>query len=78
MRPRRRRSAFCHTVLLDWTPEIARLFALVPADWTPPLKVRVSGGLAHTTFSARFHTPGGHPSTARVRLPREDRVEVAP
>ncbi|MFN3582588.1 hypothetical protein [Phenylobacterium sp.] len=64
----RRRRPLLPTVWLDWTPDIARLFALVPANWTPPLRVKVSGGLRHATVAARFRTPAGHVSTARVRL----------
>lgn len=60
------------TVWLDWTPDVASLFALVPQDWSPPLRVRVSGGLRHTTFAARFLTPAGFHSTARVRLPHRE------
>jgi len=69
---RRRRRFLLPTVWLDWTPAIARLFSLVPVDWTPPLRVRVSGGLRHATVSARFKTPGGFPSTARVRIGAAD------
>lgn len=68
MRPRRKRRDRLPTVWLDWSPAVAQLFALVPADWRPPLRVRIRGGLQHATVSARFMTPCGHPSTARVRI----------
>jgi hypothetical protein len=68
---RRRKRFLLPTVWLDWTPEIASLFALVPATWQPPVRVRVSGGLHHATFTARFRTPAGFVSTARVRVTPE-------
>lgn len=64
-RPRRKRLP---DVWLDWSPEIARAFGLVPSGWTPPLRVKVSGGLNHSTMAARFRTPQGFTSTARVRI----------
>lgn len=73
----RNRRNLLQTVWLDWTPEIARLFTLVPADWTPPLRVRVSGGLRHVTMVARYRSPEGHPATARVRLARPSAGEQA-
>lgn len=72
MRARRKRQRLLPTVWLDWSPAIARLFALVPADWEPPHQVRIRGGLQHATVSARFRTPGGFPSTARVRIGAAD------
>lgn len=65
---RRRKRRPLPTVWLDWTPEVAGLFGLVPRGWSPPLRVRLSGGLQNTTVSARFVTPAGHPNTAHVRL----------
>lgn len=57
-------------VMVDWTPDIAQLFDLVPQDWSPPAKARISAGKAHNTVSARFKTPAGFVSTARVRIER--------
>jgi len=64
----RRRSRMMPTVWLDWSPEIAAAFGLVPAGWSPPLRVKISGGLRHSTMTARFRTPRGFTSTARVRI----------
>lgn len=68
---RRKRKLLIPTVWLDWTPEIAALFRLVPADWTPPEKVRVCGSAHRRTWSARFRTPEGRVNTARLRLERD-------
>jgi hypothetical protein len=70
-RPRR---DLLRTVWLDWTPEISRLFSLVPRSWSPPLRVRVTGGLQHVTVCARYRTPAGHYSTATVRIGAADLV----
>ena len=62
------------TVMVDWTPDVARLFGIVPSDWTPPAKVRISAGKAHNTVSARFRTSDGWINTARVRIERREGV----
>jgi hypothetical protein len=60
--------------MVDWTPDIAQLFGLVPDSWTPPAKARISAGRFHNTVSARFRTADGWTNTARVRIERRDGV----
>ncbi len=71
-RPKRRVPAPVH---VDWTAWFAEMFELIPAGWTPPKRVRLSGSAAHFTVTARFVDPLGNPATARVRIRRDDAGE---
>ncbi|MDP1962680.1 MAG: hypothetical protein Q8K93_10825 [Reyranella sp.] len=59
-------------VWITWSPAVAGLFRLVPADWTPPAQVKVHRGVKQSTWKARFTTPAGDTATAlaRIRLDR--------
>ncbi len=67
MTRRRRKSAQSQ---LTWTPDLAEMF-LAPATWTPPGSVKVWRARHHITMTARFVTPMGFVSTAKVRLERD-------
>lgn len=61
---------------IGWVPEMAELFSLVAADWTPPTQVKAHRAKVHTTIVARFTTPAGHTTTAKVRISRAGPGEV--
>jgi hypothetical protein len=74
MSRRRKKRALVPTMWVDWNADVAQLFTLAPASWTPPAKVKICAGRIHNTVSARFRTSDGSITTARVRIERVDGV----
>ena len=71
MTRRRKKRPIVPTTWIEWAPEFAELFRLVPSDWARPAKVRISAGRAHHTLTARFRSPAGHTVTSSLRLERQ-------
>jgi hypothetical protein len=53
--------------VIDWSVSFREAF-LVPADWTPPARVKVWRGKRHVTMVSLFRTPAGEGCQARIRI----------
>lgn len=66
--PARRRAA--PVTQNPWDPEIAKMFALAAAEWTPPRLVRVTHHTHGWTFEGKFVTEQGHTAVLKTRVRR--------